>query len=140
MGDIGERVLEEGEELGRGFEQNARARAGPLRDEGEITDKLDRVAEALLGVDQKGLVLRERVSIPLRLGEIAFGGREVGALPAGFVGAEAFDVVAVEEEGTGPVPLGGGEAGSKLGRAGVVGEGIVESPEVFEEGGEIVVS
>ena len=74
--EVGEQRLQ----LGLHFDDDGRARA---REQRRIADKLDRVAETLLGMQQDGLAPERVFAEPERLAQVA--PRDAGALPAPFI-------------------------------------------------------
>ena len=86
------------------------------REELEVAEELEGVAETLLGVDQETGVGWEGFTLPLGLGKAAGMGVNFAKLPADFVVLPAFGEVAGAE-------LGEGEVVADAGVVGVSGEG-----------------
>jgi hypothetical protein len=81
----------EADELRLNLQNHARAKA---RDQWCIADELDRVAEALLGMEQDGLAAERLIAEPQRRQKASAVPRERGGLPARFVAAPSGEEIA----------------------------------------------
>lgn len=110
-------VLEEGEELGLGFEDDvcggggARPASGAATKVGDEACELEGVSEALFGPEEEGLVVAKFGAVPA--GDVE-GSGVVGAALAPFVFFEAFEVVALLKVDEGAVDVGFGVVGLEL--------------------------
>lgn len=118
---------------GRQIEKNAATGGG---DPGQITQKLQAVAEALLGVEQDAAAV-EGLALPERLGEVAIVRAMLGGVPASLEVFQAREKIAVEqfeerkiEAGVGVAGMGGENLfveGAGLGIAAEQVQGVGES-------------
>ena len=129
-------TLQETVEFVGAFQEDSAGLRGHERD---VAEELERVAEALLGVEENGAA-GEGGAVPLGLAEIAAEGEEVAALPAPFVLWPAGGKIATVEEEEGEIAVGIGVVGLE-GDGLAIGSGsVVEAGEIAEGVAEVIVS